>query len=34
MAHFLTGELVVKSDNRRWSLYGARWLQPVAIGGK
>jgi hypothetical protein len=25
---------VVNIDNKRWSLYGAPWLQPVAIGGK
>src|SRR5207247_9115303 len=23
-----------KADNRRWSLYGAPWLQPMAVSGK
>jgi hypothetical protein len=27
-------EIVVKSDNRRWSPYGAPWMQPAASGGK
>src|SRR5438270_386690 len=30
----MLGRPVAKADNRRWSLYGAPWLQPVAIGGK
>jgi hypothetical protein len=25
---------VANADNRRWSLYGAPWLQPVAISGR
>jgi hypothetical protein len=25
---------VASKDNKRWSLYGAPWLQPVAIGRK
>src|SRR5206468_7740967 len=25
---------VANADNRGWSLYGAPWLQPVAISGK
>src|SRR5919197_6423861 len=25
---------VSSRDNKGWSLYGAPWLQPVAIGGK
>jgi hypothetical protein len=27
-------QLVAKADSLRWSLYGALWLQPVAICGK
>jgi hypothetical protein len=30
----LSGYYVAISDNEGWSLYGAPWLQPVAISGK